>query len=546
MSVRTPCSVQGRVWLCAGLLLCLVSAPVRGQDPAAPSPAPPTRTDQLWRQSPLGTLRGFSAAAHRGDLVTAGRYLQLGNRSASQAENIVRDLNELIDRYFTRTLASVSGSPAGDLKDELPVDRERFTLNIGDRAVDLFLIRVSDPDAGQIWLVSADSLSQVPSLLRSPTATLVERLMPPTWVHRTFLGLSFAQWALWAVSIVLPLFVFLAAARVVAFVLRRSFADLTRRALVLSWWSGIQWLLVLGLSLGAHLAVVPLLGFSLTFRYAYSRYALVGGVILFALLVWRVMTVSFYHVQLLALRRGRSDTRSLLLLGERVSKVLVVCSAMLVLLALAGVDITTALAGVGIFGVALALGAQKTIENLLGGIFLLTDKALAVGDFCKIADRVGWIEDITLRSVRMRTTDQTLLSIPAGTLAQGGVENFATRRKILLQTILRLRYGTSADQLQAILDGIRRLLADHPDVEQTTARIRLIAFGDQAIELELYAYIATSDFDKFLAERERLLLAAAAVVEAAGSEFAGPTQFVRLGAETGRSEAHAVANRESR
>jgi MscS family membrane protein len=219
---------------------------------------------------------------------------------------------------------------------------------------------------------------------------------------------------------------------------------------------------------------------------------------------------------------------------------------MLVMLALAGVDITTALAGVGIFGVALALGAQKTIENLLGGIFLLTDKALAVGDFCKILDRAGWIEDITLRSVRLRTTDQTLLSIPAGMLAQGGVENFATRTKILLQTILRLKYGTSSRQLQAVLDAVRRLLADHPDVEQEGARIRLVDFGAQAIELELFAYIKTSDFGKFLIERERILLGAAAIVESSGAEFAGPTQFVHLAPEVMKPETHATSATEAR
>ena len=279
-----------------------------------------------------------------------------------------------------------------------------------------------------------------------------------------------------------------------------------------------------------------LLGFSVSSVYAYARWVLTAGVILFALLVWRVTTVSFRYTRTLALRRGRSDTQSLLLLGERVAKVVVVLCAILLLLTLAGVETTTALAGVGIFGVALALGAQKSIENLLGGIFLLSDKAIAVGDFCKVSDRVGLIEDITLRSVRMRTVDQTVLSIPAGTMASTAVENFANRKKMLMQTILRLRYGTSSDQLLFVLEGVRRLLADHPDIEHETARFRLVAFGAEAIELELFAYITTGDFEKFLGERERFLLGTAAIVEASGSEFAGPTQFVHLRSEDPRSD----------
>ena len=523
------CGVRRIVgWLCA--LLCGASVSLGGQEAAKPT-SPTAQSDPLGRTSPRGTLRGFSAAARNGDFVTAARYLQIGNRAASQVETIVRDLDELIDRYFVRPLSFVSDSPTGDLADGLPANRERFTLDIGDSPVDLFLTRVPDADAGQLWLVSSDSLADVSVLQRASAATVAERLMPASWISKTFLGISLAHWVLWAASVFLPLLLCVALARLVAFVLRRSFTDLTRRALVLSWWTRVRWLLVCGVALGVHLMFVPFLGFSLTFRYVYARYALTIGVIVFAMLVWRVMTVSFYHARMLALRRARSDTRSLLLLGERVLKVVVVLSAVFVLLTLAGVDTSTALAGVGIFGVALALGAQKTIENLLGGLFLLTDKALAVGDFCKISDRAGWIEDITLRSIRLRTVDQTLLSIPAGTLAQGGVENFATRNKILIETILRLRYGTSSDQLHAVLDGVRRLLAAHPDVEQQTARFRLIAYGAQAIELELFAYIKTSDFAKFLEERERLLLDAAVVVESCGAEFGGPTQFVQPGAE---------------
>jgi MscS family membrane protein len=513
-------------------LLCTSAAALLAQEPAKPPPpAPAAQNDPLGRQSPRGTLRGFSAASRNDDFATAGQYLQLGGRTDAQIENIVRDLNELIDRYFVRALTFVSDSPTGNLADGLPPNRERFTLDIGERAVDLFLTRVPDPDAGQIWVVSSDSLAQVSLLHRTATATVVERLMPDAWINKSLLGISLAQWVLWTISILLPLVVFHALGRLLASILRRSFSDLTRRALVLSWWDRVRWPLVCGLALGAHLAAMPFLGFSLTVRYVYARYALTIGVIVFAMLVWRVMSVSFHHARMLAQRRGRSDTRSLLMLGERVLKVLVVLSAMLLLLTLAGVDTSTALAGVGIIGVAIALGAQKSIENLLGGIFLLTDKALAVGDFCKIADRSGVIEDITLRSIRVRTTEQTLLSIPAGVLAQAGVENFATRNKILIDTILRLRYGTSSDQVHAVLDGVRQRLAEHPDIEQETSRFRLMAYGPEAIELQLFAYVLTADFGKFLTERERLLLDAAAVVEAAGSEFAGPTQFVHVGAE---------------
>jgi MscS family membrane protein len=220
------------------------------------------------------------------------------------------------------------------------------------------------------------------------------------------------------------------------------------------------------------------------------------------------------------------------MLAERVSKVIITLVAIFAILTVAGVDTTTALAGVGIGGVAVALGAQKSVENLIGGVFLITDRALAVGDWCRVADRVGSVEDITLRSIRLRTLEQTLLSIPAGVLSQANIENFTTRGKILVQTTLRLRYETTVEQLRSILDGIRRLLSEHSQLEADSARIRLVDFSAQAVELELFAYVLTSDFLKFLAVREDLLLRIAEIVESAGSGFARPTEFLYVGDQT--------------
>jgi MscS family membrane protein len=505
---------------------------VPGERLAAQPPAKPAEVtaaaDGLGRDTPRGAVTGFNLAAHREDWAAAARYLELGGRGPRAAENLARDLNELIDRYFIGSLTALNATPAGSLDDGLPPDRERFVLTIGERSVPILLTRVKERGGGLVWLIASDSLAQVPSLHRSPQETLVERLMPTALVERRYFGISLAQWTLWAASLVVPFAVFWALAQI-SFVLRsRTIREPTRRALFQSWWRQVRWLAIGSLTLVTHLTLMRFLGFSLTFRFTYLRNALAVVVVVVALLAWRLIGVTFAHARMLALRRGRSDTRSLMLLGERIFKVGVVAIAVFALLTLAGVDTTTALAGLGLGGVALALGAQRSIENLLGGISLLSDKALAVGDFCRLADRVGWVEDVTLRSVRLRTLDQTLLSVPAGTLAQGNIENFATRTKILIQTTIRLRYGTSAEQLQAVLNGIRQLLAEHPQLVKDDARIRLVNFGAEAIELELFAYVNTPDFTEFLAVRERLLLQVAVIVESAGTEFARPTQFVYL------------------
>src|SRR5688572_21105882 len=510
--------------VCAWLLtMCL---PVSAQTPPPSTAAPPA--DPLGRETPFGTVTGFSSAARRDDFALAGSYFQTTGRSPQQVETLARDLSELLARYCAAPLRSLSMDPSGDLADGLEPNRERITLALGDRSVDLFLRRVIDREAGEIWLVSSDSLARVPSLRRSQGATWVERVMPASLVSRSYFGLSLAQWVLWAASILAPLLLFWVLARIVVRVASWRIADVTRRALFLTKWNSVQWPIVLGLTIFTHLSVIPLVGFSVTFRVAYTRLVAVIGIIIAALLMWRFVTVTLQQASLVAMRRGRSNTSSLIHLGERVVKVLVVLIAVFGLLALFGVEPTTALAGVGLVGVAVALGAQKSFENLLGGVSLLTDQVLAVGDFCRLSDRNGWVEDITLRSVRLRTLEQTLLSVPAGTLAQGSIENFSTRKKILLQSVLRLRYGTTCEQLRAALEGMRHLLAAHPFIDQESARVRLTAFGAQAIEVELFAYVTTADYARFLEISEDLLLEVAHIVESSGAAFAIPTQFIYM------------------
>jgi MscS family membrane protein len=517
-------------------LLLVLSTTTSAQVSGAPTPgkAATAARDPLGRDSPFGTVTSFSTAAQRGELALAAQFLQAGGRSEQQLETLARELNDLLDRYYTQPLNAMSRSASGDLADGLAPDRERLPLVIGDTSADLFLTRVSEPGGGSIWVFSSDSLARIPKLQRSQQATWLERVMPETLLEQSYFGLSLAQWTLWTASIFGPILVLWPLTALVTAMGRQRIQDVTRRAVFLSGWNSLRWPLVIGLTLAIHLSAIRVVGFSLTSRLTYARFGLAIAILTVAMLLWRLISIACRQARLMALRRGRSDTRSLIALGERVVKVFVALLAVFGLLSVAGLDLTTALAGVGIVGVALALGAQKTVENLLGGIFILTDHALAVGDYCRLSDREGWVEDITLRSIRLRTVEQTLLSVPAGLLAQGSIENYSTRGKIPLKSVLLLRYGTTGEQLHAVLEGARQLLIGHPSLEKDSARIRLISFGAQAIELELFAFVTTSDYPKFLEVREGILLQIAQIIESSGSAFAVPTQFIYMRPETDR------------
>jgi MscS family membrane protein len=188
--------------------------------------------------------------------------------------------------------------------------------------------------------------------------------------------------------------------------------------------------------------------------------------------------------------------------------------------------VTGLLAGLGVGGLAVALAAQKTIENLFGGVSLVADRPIQVGEICRFGDRVGTIEAIGLRSTRIRTLDRTVVTIPNAEFSALQLENYSARDRIWLKLTLGLRYETSPAQLRQVLDALRKLLRDHPRVDPDPARVRFIDFGAYSLDLELFAYVQTSDFNEYLAIREEILLSIMDAVEACGTGFAFPSQTI--------------------
>jgi MscS family membrane protein len=198
-----------------------------------------------------------------------------------------------------------------------------------------------------------------------------------------------------------------------------------------------------------------------------------------------------------------------------------------------GFNLTTALAGLGIGGLAIAFAAQKTLENLFGGVSVLGDEVIRVGDTCQFGDRVGTVEDISLRSTRIRTVERTELSIPNGALATMNVDNLTRRDKILFKTGFGLRYETSADQLRYVLAEIRRMLYEHPKIEVASARVRFIGFGLNSLDLEIFSYVLTRDMAEFTGIREDILFRVMSIVDQAGSAFALPSSTTYASADRG-------------
>ena len=147
-------------------------------------------------------------------------------------------------------------------------------------------------------------------------------------------------------------------------------------------------------------------------------------------------------------------------------KLLIAVGAVLLWLDNIGINITTVLAGLGVGGVAVALALQKPMEDVFGAVTLYTQQPVRVGDFCRIGTERGTIEEIGLRTTRIRTLTNSVIAVPNSKLASEPIENISARQKIRYRPTLRLRYDTTPEQLQQVLEGIRGLLGSHERVLQ--------------------------------------------------------------------------------
>ena len=198
-----------------------------------------------------------------------------------------------------------------------------------------------------------------------------------------------------------------------------------------------------------------------------------------------------------------------------------------------GVPVYGIVAGLGVGGLAIALAAQPTIENLIGAMNLFADKPVRVGDFCQYGEAKGVVEAIGIRSTRIRGVDRTLTTIPNATLAKMPIVNFTRRDSIVLNTVIGLRYETTRDQLRHLLAELEDLLHSHPRVTAETARARFVGFGDSSLNIELLAFVNTIDWAEFTVVREDLMLRVMDIVEQAGAAMARPSQTLYLGRDRG-------------
>jgi MscS family membrane protein len=504
------------------------------QTPAAPVPGAsqnsttPPQKDPYNRVSPQSSVIAFLESCRNKDFDRASRYLDLETMSRDQRRTegpiLAQQLGRVLDRDADFDVGELNGSPEGNLGEGVPRNRERIrTYDLNGKTLDLQMERKTLKSGLEVWEFSADSVAFIPELVQMTSDSPIERYLPPILVSWDLAGTPVWRWIGLALVMLAVAALSRALIRLGIAVFRpvvRIFVPKLESALMPAVARPAQIVLV-GILLRAGvewLAPPALLRLYLTRLCMFLL--IIGGTWFAANLVDLVIE------QIRARLDARRNTlsRSALPMASRVVKIILFVFAATAIIGSWGYNTSTILAGLGIGGIAIALAAQKTIENLFGGVAVVSDRPVVVGDVCKFGDRVGTVEDIGLRSTRVRTPDRTMVSIPNAEFSSMVLENFSQRDKVLFHTTLNLRRDTSPDQVRKVLDAIQRILTENPIIEVGPLPVRFIGAGQYSLNVEIFAYIRTANYDEFLKIQQDLLLKIMDEISAAGTALALPAQ----------------------
>jgi MscS family membrane protein len=506
----------------AGPLSALTPAAAASANVAA---APPE--EQVAPDSPRAAMTDFLKWTRHGEYAKAARYLDLSSVDESDGPLLAKHLSEVLERHLRIEPDNLSPDALGDTKDGLGADREELgnVPGAAGKPEPVVLTRQVDRTSAR-WVFSASTVGQIDDWYEHiENRWLLDHLPKP------LLGFGPHELRWWQWLALGPLLVGcwllgFAFTRLLRTVIRSTLGEHhpeTMRRMGRP--ATLAWTVI------ACYALLPRLGLYEPAEAFVDRGLSAALLVAFFWALWRGVELAQHVVSTSQWARNSLTAHSLLMLGARFGKFAVAAFAFVAVLAELGYPVTSIITGLGIGGVALALAAQKTVENLFGAFSLAVDRPFREGDTIQVDSISGTVEAIGLRSTRIRTVDRTLITIPNGKLAEMRIETVSARERIRFYSLVGVVHSASA-QIPEIIAEIEELLRQHPLVANDTISVRLVALTDSALNLELSALCATTDNNEFLLARQTLLLGTVQIIEKSGAKLARQGLRVELTAGT--------------
>jgi MscS family membrane protein len=495
--------------------------------PGHDSAAQRAKSDPLKRDTPRDSIYSLLQACHSGNFLLASQYLDLrtirADERATLGPSLAKDLCDFLDRDSRFEVLHLSNAAEGDLTDALSADLDLLDKFQADgREISLYVERTNQQGL-PIWLVSSDSVAEIPQLVQLRKESPIERRLPAPLVKIEWIDTPLWIWIALTLIALLLSFISHQLSRAVLLIVHplvKRYAKSLDIYRLESFSEPVRLLLSLAV-FRACMTVIP--PSALLRDYLLKLIALLF-LLGTASLLMRIVDVISDRIIARLNPRERTVSYSVAPLIVRFVKICIFCFAVLLVLAAWGYNTTTILAGVGVGGLAVALAAQKTIENLFGGVSLISDRAVLVGDFCQFGGQLGTVEDIGLRSTRIRTLDRTLVTIPNSQFSTMTLENFSKRDRMRFHPSLRLHRDTTPAQIRQMMGAVERILRSEPTVDPTDVPLRFTQIASDCYVLEIFAYVLTADYNEFLKLQSTLLLQIMEAANRLGVVFALPIQ----------------------
>lgn len=395
----------------------------------------------------------LSAAIKRGEhdeLMDFMDMRQVPKNIADQGPELMRKLKIVADRIFWMGPENLSIEPQGHLDDGLPSYRDRVaTISTPDGPVDILLQRVPGDKKGvYIWKISNRTVMEIPRLYElygyGELGDKLSKVLPE------FKGLVMQPWQL-VILVGILLIAYIIAwvlTKVIVLFLQYGKSPLLEQIQAL-FEGPIRFMIMVIIFRNYFYLIAPSLKVNALFE---ARTLYIAA---FSWLLTGIVTLFISRLTERMTQSGNSNGSLMLQPVARAIKVIVILGAVMAWLDNMGFSISTMLAGLGVGSIAIALAAQKSIENLIGAITLYSAQPIRVGEFCRIGDFVGTVEEIGLRATKIRTLSHTLIDIPNASLSNMEIENISQRQKILYRHKVRLRADSAPGQVRDVLESIR-------------------------------------------------------------------------------------------
>ncbi len=351
----------------------------------------------------------------------------------------------------------------------------------------------------------------------------------PNWFTDEYLGIEVEQYIGLGVLAVIATVAHFALLRAISIVVRRRYAGAD-----LTFWEGERRLLnrgILLLTVGITVLVgFPTLDFDPDIENIVNQATSLIAAVAIIMVAYRAIDIG---VDVLARRASETETMlddSLVPLLRTTMRLFVTAIGILFVLQNLNVNVSSLVAGLGLGGLAIALAAQDTVRNVLAGATIFADKPFEVGDWVVVDGVEGTVETVGFRSTRVRTFYNSLVSVPNGNLMNAGIDNMGQRRWRRYKTTLGVGYHTTADQMQAFVEGIRAIIRANPGMRQDYYIVEFHGFGATSLDVLLYCFMDASDWNEELRTRHVLNLDIMRLAESLQVEFAFPTQTLHIAA----------------